>query len=297
MVLTRLITPAAQAFWRLTKDYFMRYALHGMCSLHNNIVSDIRLAKETGYDGLEIHTEKLWRYINAGLTSQDLKTRLNDANISPSAIDIIGSVESTTKEAQNQLFRDTEILCEFAKDIGAPTIQLNAFEALTGLSVEDNIRITAQNIRNITDIGREHGIRFQYEGAAWTPIATLEQYYQLHHAVNRDNFGFVLDTWHFWACRGATPEDMAKIDKSLIYNVHLSDGHRPEVGAPWVDEKELRNCLLGQGDIPLQEWTSAIQSTGYDGFYSGEFLNDQLWESDHYDTATSMLSGMKRLFS
>ncbi|WP_116472646.1 sugar phosphate isomerase/epimerase family protein [Zobellella maritima] len=274
----------------------MRYALHGMCSLHSNIVSDIRLAKETGYDGLEIHTDKLWRYIQAGLTSQALKARLDEAKIAPSAIDIIGSVESTGKEQQSRLFKDAETLCRFAADIGAATIQLNAFEALTGLSVEDNIRITAQNIRNIADIGKEHGIRFQYEGAAWTPIATLEHYYRLHDAVGRDNFGFVLDTWHFWSCRGATPEDMARIDKSLIYNVHLSDGLRPDVGAPWVDEKLLRGCLLGEGEIPLQEWASAIQSTGYDGFYSGEFLNDQLWEADHYEVASAMLAGMKRLF-
>ncbi len=274
----------------------MRFALHGMCSLHSNIVSDIRLAKETGYEGLEIHTEKLWRYINAGLTSQAFKAKMDEAGIVPTAIDIIGSVECTGKEEQAALFKEAETLAKFAAEVGAPTIQLNAFEALTGLSTVDNIRLTAQNIRTICDIGKEHGIRFQYEGAAWTPIATLEDYYRLYDAVGRDNFGFVLDTWHFWACRGATPEDMARIDKSLIYNVHISDGLRPEKGAPWVDEKELRGCVIGEGQIPLQEWVSAIQSTGYDGFYSGEFLNDQLWEADHYDIAERMLAGMKRLF-
>ncbi|MEF1302699.1 sugar phosphate isomerase/epimerase, partial [Vibrio owensii] len=51
----------------------MRFALHGMCSLHSNILSDVRLAKETGYQGLEIHTEKLWRYIQAGFTAEQLK--------------------------------------------------------------------------------------------------------------------------------------------------------------------------------------------------------------------------------
>ncbi len=274
----------------------MQFALHGMCSLHNNVVSDVRLAKETGYDGLEIHTDKLWRYINAGLTSQALKLCLDDAKISPSAIDIIGSVETTEKDKQQQLFERVETLSVFAAEIGAPTIQLNAFEALNGLSVEDNIRITAQNIRNISDIGKEHGIRFQYEGAAWTPISSLEHYYRLHDAVGRDNFGFVLDTWHFWSCRGATPEDIAKIDQSLIFNVHISDGQRPGVDEAWVDEKLLRGYLIGDGNIPLQEWISAIQSTNYDGFFSGEFLNDQLWEADHYEVATAMLAGMKRLF-
>ena len=273
----------------------MKFALHGMISLYSNIVSDIRLAKETGYEGLEIHTDKLWRYLDAGFTSADFNEHLKKANILPSAIDIVGCVEASDKATQQKVFQQAERLCIFAKEIGCPTIQLNAFEALNGLSVEDNIKITAQNIRHIADMGKEHGIRFQYEGAAWTPIAQLSDYYRLHDAVGRDNFAFVLDTWHFWSCRGATPEDMAKIDKELIYNVHISDGDRPDEGAEWVDEKLLRGYLLGEGKIPLQEWVDAIKSTGYDGFYSGEFLNDQLWEGDHYDIADSVLKGMKSL--
>ncbi|MEJ6120480.1 sugar phosphate isomerase/epimerase [Vibrio sp. 2-Bac 85] len=273
----------------------MKFALHGMCSLHNNIVSDIRLAKETGYQGLEIHTEKLWRYINSGLSSADLKAKLDNAGILPSAIDIIGSVEVADKATQQSVFKQVETLCQFASEIGAPTIQVNSFEGLNGLSVEDNIKITAQNIAHIADIGKEHNIRFQFEGAAWTPIAKLDDYHRLHDAVGRDNFGFVLDTWHLWSCRGATLEQVAKVDKELIYNIHISDGLRPAENQPWVDEKELRGCLIGEGEIPLQEWIDAIQSTGYDGFYSGEFLNDQLWEGDHYETAEKMLSGMKKL--
>ena len=274
----------------------MNFALHGMCSLHSNLLSDVRLAKETGYQGLEIHTEKLWRYINAGLTSQQLKARLEEAKLAPTAIDIIGCCEAPDKATQTEVFKEAEVLSKFAQDIGAPTIQLNAFEALNAFSTEDNIRLTAQNIRQICDIGKEHGIRFQYEGAAWTPIASLDDYFRLHDAVGRDNFGFVLDTWHFWACRGATPEDIARIDSSLIYNVHISDGTRPEKGAAWPDERKLRGHTIGSGEIPLKEWIDAIQATGFNGFYSGEFLNDQLWEADHYEIASEMLTGMKALF-
>ncbi|PAW11493.1 sugar phosphate isomerase/epimerase [Vibrio sp. V1B] len=274
----------------------MRFALHGMCSLHCNILSDVRLAKETGYQGLEIHTEKLWRYIQAGFTAEQLKQRMDEFGIVPTAIDIIGAVEVTDKASQRQLFQDSETLCRFAQAVGAPTIQLNAFEALNGLTKEQNIELTAQNIRQITDIGKSYGIRFQYEGAAWTPIAKLEDYFRLYDAVGRDNFGFVLDTWHLWACRGATLEQVANIDAELIYNVHLSDGKRPAPGEAWPDERALRGYLLGQGEVPLKEWVDAIRQTGYDGFYSGEFLNDQLWEGDYYDIATDMLAGMKRQF-
>ncbi|MBR9787000.1 MAG: sugar phosphate isomerase/epimerase [Vibrionaceae bacterium] len=274
----------------------MRFALHGMCSLHSNIISDIRLAHDTGYQGLEIHTEKLWRYIRAGLSAEQFKQRLDQFNIEPTAIDIIGAIEVTDKASKDQLFKDTETLCKFAKAIGAPTIQLNAFEALNGLSIEQNIELTAQNIRSIADIGMEYGVRFQYEGAAWTPIAKLEDYYRLHDAVGRDNFGFVLDTWHFWACRGATLEQVSDIDASLIYNVHISDGARPAENEAWPDERLLRGHFIGGGHIPLQEWVDAIVATGYQGFYSGEYLNDQMWEQDYHDVASKMLQGMKALF-
>lgn len=53
-----------------------------------------------------------------------------------------------------------------------------------------------------------------------------------------------------------------KIDKELIYNVHLSDGKRPGIGQEWVDEKLLRGYLLGEGEIPLQECSDAIKNTG-----------------------------------
>ena len=272
----------------------MPFALHGMCSLYNNVVSDIRLAKETGYQGLEIHTEKLWRYIDAGFSATDLKSHLDSAEIEPTAIDIIGSVESISKATQRRVRQEAETLCSFASEIGAPTVQLNGFMSLEQLPIAENITITARNIRELANIGKEHGIRFQYEGAAWTPIARLEDYYRLHDAVGCDNFGFVLDTWHLWASRGATPEDVSKVDKKLIYNVHVSDGKRPDIDEPWPDEKELRGYVPGYGDIALQEWIDAIQSTGYDGYYSGEFLNDQLWESDHYEIAAAMLAGMKQ---
>ncbi len=274
----------------------MKFALHGMCTLYSNIMSDIRIARDVGYDGLEIHTEKLWRYINAGFQPKDLKSKLDEAAIAPTAIDIIGWVEAPNKEILGDVLKQTETLCIWAQAIGAPTIQLNGFSGLDSFSVEDNITLMAKNIQKIADIGKDHNIRFQYEGAAWTPIASLEDCLRLVDAVGRDNFGLVLDTWHFWACRGATPADVAKVSKDLIYNVHLSDGKRPVQGEPWPDERELRGFMLGAGDTPLDEWISAIKDTGYDGYYSGEFLNDQLWESDHVEIATVMLHGMQQYF-
>jgi len=272
----------------------MKLTLHGQVTLHSNVLSDVRVARDAGYTALEVHTDKLIRYLDAGHDAAELRAALDAQGIEAAAIDIIGDLEATTSAGRRGLFSLTERLCEVAVTIGAPTIQLNAFSGLDGLSAEEAIRLTAANMRQVADIGAERGIRFQYEGAAWTPIHSLSDTLRLLDEAGRDNLGLVIDFWHYWASRGATPEEIARVDAARIYGVHLCDGFRPGEGEPWPDERELRGALPGEGELPVQEWVDAIKATGFDGYISGEFLNPYLWERDHLEVATAMREGMER---
>lgn len=271
----------------------MKLALHGQVTLHGNILSDVRIAHDAGYAALEVHTDKLARYLEAGCTAVELKDALDAFGIEAAAIDIIGGIEVTDRAGRDELFQRTRRLVDVAETIGAPTIQVNPFSAHDGLSEEENIRLTAINLAEIAAIGAAKGIRFQIEGAAWTPIHTLDACLRLIDATGADNVGLVIDYWHFWASRGAEPGDIARLDPALVYGVHLCDGYRPGVGEPWVDERELRGVLPGDGELPVAEWTDAIKATGFDGYISGEFLNWQLWERDHLEVATEMRRRME----
>jgi sugar phosphate isomerase/epimerase len=271
----------------------MIYALHGLTVRYSNIISDIRLAKEAGYDALELHTDKLDRYIASGLGAELIAKKLEEYGIIASGIDIIGAVETQDANAFASILEKTRLLCEFANVIDCQTIQLNPFSELEHYGELEQIKLTAKNMAQICDIGLEHGIRFQLEAAAWTPIHTLKQCQHLLEAVGKPNLGLVIDFWHFWASRGATPDQIRALDPSLIYAVHISDGFRPEVGAPWVDETLLRDVLVGDGEIPIQDWVNAVKATGFDGCYSGEFLGHTVWEKDHLEVAGEYLSRMK----
>jgi sugar phosphate isomerase/epimerase len=271
----------------------MIYALHGLTVRYSNIISDIRLAKEAGYDALELHTDKLDRYIASGLGADLIAEKLEEHGIIASGIDIIGGVETQDAKAFAAILEKTKLLCKFANAIDCKTIQLNPFSELENYSELEQIKLTAKNMAQICDIGLEHGIRFQLEAAAWTPIHTLGQCQNVLEAVAKPNLGLVIDFWHFWASRGAMPEQIRKLDSSLIYAVHISDGFRPEVGAPWVDETLLRDVLVGDGEIPIQDWIDAVKAAGFDGCYSGEFLGHTLWEQDHLELGKEYLSRMK----
>ena len=271
----------------------MEFGLHGLLVRYSNVATDIMIADQTGYDAVELHTDKLDRYLASGFTGRDIKKLLDKHNMKVSCIDIIGDVESQEPAKFQSVLKKTELLSKTAKEIGCSTIQLNAFMELENRSTEDNIKLTAANIKKICAIGRQYGIRFQYEGAAWTPIHSIEQCKALVEETAEDNFGFVVDFWHFWASRGGTPDDIAKLDKNMIYGVHIADGFRPDEGSPWVDETLLRGALPGDGEIPVQEWIDAVRSTGYDGFFSGEILCHKLWEANLMEIASDTLSRMK----
>ena len=274
----------------------MEFGLHGLLVRYSNVATDIMIAAETGYDAVELHTDKLDRYLASGFTGKDINKLLEKHSMKVSCIDIIGDVETQKPEVLEQVMTKADLLVDTAAEIGCSTIQLNAFMELADRTVEDNIKLTAANIRKICELGKKKGIRFQYEGAAWTPIHSIDQCKALVEEVAMDNFGFVVDFWHFWASRGGTPDDIAKLDSSMIYGVHIADGFRPDEGAPWVDETELRGALPGDGEIPIGEWIEAAKATGYDGFYSGEILHHGLWEANLMEIAEDTLGRMKKYF-
>ena len=276
------------------------YTLHGMVTLYSNVLTDLRVAAEAGFNGLELHTEKLQRYWNAGGTATTYIEAAKRWGISTTAIDIIGNVELPSLEAQAYLQEETRRLCQFAQKIECPIIQLNAFCSLDGLNLEQNLEITAQNIRKLCSIGQEYGVSFQYEGAAWTPIYRLRDCMRLVDMVDATNFGLVIDFWHLWASRGASPEELSNLDSRYILGVHVCDGLRPPLyhdgetktksvlRENWQDESVYRKFLPGEGELPVGDWLQAVQNTGYMGSYSGEILNPWLWEQDYLQLARKM---------
>lgn len=272
----------------------MLFALHGQTTFHSNLLNDIRIARKAGFEALEVITEKLWRYLNAGLNPEDLIPIFQKHSIRPVCLDIIGDIERIDPEGRKRLLEQTERLCVVAQTLDCPTIQINPFCSLAERPWKDIIKLTAKNIVEIANIGKQYGIRFQLEGAAWTPIHSMSQCLELLEEVDCDNVGLVLDFWHFWAGGGTSPDEVARLDKSLIYGVHFCDGLRPEQGREWPDERCLRDVLPGDGKIPLKEWVTAVRETGFDGIWSTELLGFKYWEMDYLELAKEMRTRLEK---
>lgn len=271
----------------------MIITMHGLSTMHGNMRTDIRLAAETGYQGLEIVEMKLLRYLDCGFTAEALVPLFEKYKVRPVVINAQKFVERVEPIERAALMRETERLCAAAAVIGCPTIQLVPFCGLEGRPWSEVLRLTARNIAHIADIGKRYGIRFQLEPIAWSPIHSLSQSLKIIEAAGRDNVGMVIDFWHLWAGEETIPDEVAALPKSLIYGVHFCDGIRHIQGTRWVEE-ELRGYLPGEGKIAIKEWVAAVKSTGFDGVWSSELLSPKHWEWDLAELARETKALMEK---
>ena len=274
-------------------------------TMHSNLYNDIKIAKEAGYQGIELQHQKYYRYLDLGLPLEDVKDWLNGIEVS--AIGALWDIERQRSE-RVEFLREVERMCKFGRFIGTTMVQMctgpvdvevvkdfNAkknlekdkrYKGFLGRPLKEAIEGTVRNVAAAADIAREYGMDLFLEPVAWTPINTLEKSLEVISTAGKDNIGLVIDFWHMWVA-GDKPEDISKLDKNIIKNVHICDGlefDRNQI----PDQAILRDVWTGAGSIPLKEWIDAVKATGYDGWYTGEIFCKKAHEYDYLKTALAL---------
>jgi sugar phosphate isomerase/epimerase len=142
-------------------------------------------------------------------------------------------------------------LTQIASELECPTIQILTQHGIDHLPELQILDIMTENISEIAAIGQQYGVRYQIEVIAHTKFNTLNQAIDVIRRIDKPNVGLVIDFWHLFATGATTPEDIRKLDPSLIYGVHFCDGRKPRPGEPW-EETVLRAYMPGEGDIDIR---------------------------------------------
>lgn len=260
----------------------MRLVYNSNSTMYLPALMQIRVARETGWDGIFVREEHLRRYLAQGHALADLQAALD--GLRPVNLGALADVERWRPAERATMLAEAEALTELAVDVGASNIQLLSGPVTPGgpysgpaeLSPADLRRVTADALRAIADLGAPHGIRYYLEPVAWTPLAPLARAVEAVDAAERDNVGLVLDFWHLWQS-GATPDELARLDRRVIEGIDFADSLGPPRGAPSPDQRS-RRVWPGEGEIPLREWVAAVKATGFDGWWDNELYSPLHWE-------------------
>ncbi|MDL2259207.1 sugar phosphate isomerase/epimerase [Eubacteriales bacterium OttesenSCG-928-K08] len=269
----------------------MLKSLHLNSVKYLNLRTSFRLAQECGFNAVEISVPKLRNFLDIGNTVEDVKALLNEYGLTPVCVNDIFGVESMRPEERKRIFAEMEYLAPITQAIGCKTLQVCPLTELSELSWPEARRMTAKNIRRLAQMAEPYGVRIQLETMAWAPIHSLALGLEVLDEVGMPNTGISIDTWHFYAGGETEPDDVAKMDKNLMCNIHFCDGRRPYSGEAW-DEEVQRAYYPGEGDIPLKEYADAIRATGYDGPWSIELISRKHWEEDSREVVTRLSKGL-----
>jgi len=287
----------------------MKISMNSTAAFHGTTMRDIAVAKEAGFDAVELQTPKLFRFLDAGFTAHDLLPLLDGFPVSG-----VGAIQEAPDE---EFRRDATRLAEVAEVVGAPYVQMCTgpvdvrvvkdfragtlaptdlrFRGALGLNDQEALTDTAKRVALAADIAADHGVGVYLEPLAWSPVNRVGQALQIFDTIGRSNVKLCVDFWHFWAS-GDTPEDVAALPAELMAAVHVCDGlHVPAGEVP--DQSISRNVWTGAGDIPLQEWVDACKATGFDGWYCSEIFCDKVAELDDHLVASTLRNTIQMLLT
>ncbi|OHY99071.1 sugar phosphate isomerase [Thalassospira sp. MIT1004] len=259
--------------------------LHPTVARHATFVMDTVIARQVGFDGLELSATKLDAFLAAGLTQDDLRSYLDGLDCP--GLGYLPDIEHSDPQAAG-LFADAEKLFNMAAMAGAKGVQiltgpldvqqvldyqnqpaLHQDHAFLRLDHKDQIALCAANLQKLADLAAPYGLVLYLEALGWSPVNRLADQLEIIDRSARENVRIVIDYWHCYVS-GDTPDMVAKIDKSLIYGVHFCDSNPYPGGIPI--EPVLRDVPIGQGVINLKHWTNAVKATGYKGWWSAELF-------------------------
>jgi sugar phosphate isomerase/epimerase len=270
----------------------MLIALHNLATANCDLATSIRIAKETGYAGIEIAAGKLKSFLAAGHTFSDLRELLK--GLPPVGLSYVQDIERQESRDREALVEECEAVCELAEKIGCPMVQLltgpldprGPYKGLAGKPWPEMRKLSAKNLRALAEIGKAHGVRFYLEALTFTPLNRLDQQVELLEETARDNVGLVLDFYHLWDS-GTRADEISRLNKDLIFCVDFCDS-LDEFGAGGDVEQRGRDVWTGGGRIPLRQWVDAVRATGFDGIWRCELLSPTYWKLDPRQTARDL---------
>jgi sugar phosphate isomerase/epimerase len=275
--------------------------LNSTITKSSNLLTEIEVWRATGFGAMEIHAHKLEHYLQSGHSKEELSLALRGVPVA--GVGFIMDIERQD-QAREDMLRETTRVFELATVAKARGVQIltgpvdvqavinhgqgrhaGEYHDLLRLSEDELISVAARNLAELADRAAAHDLLLYLEPLSWAPINGLRKPLRLLHEAGRDNVKLVVDYWHCFTS-GVLPDEVAQLDKELIYGVHVCDSLPYTGGIPV--ETQLRDVPTGQGVLNLREWTAAVKATGYQGWWAAETFSLKMQQQPLYSIAHDM---------
>jgi 2-keto-myo-inositol isomerase len=268
----------------------MQIGFNGASTMKTDLPGDIKAASKTGYDLVEIWAKKMDAYLSDH-SVKDLKGLFRKGKVEPLAINSVEFITFNSSWEKTNTMNLIERFAEIADKIGCPYIVLVPSPRPTGVTDEEVLQESVKVLREVSNQFKKYKVKFAFEflGFSWCSVSTLGEDFEIVKAVNRDNVGLVLDTFHFYA-GGSTLGSIREVDQSKIFIFHINDAEN----LPKESLQDAHRLFPGEGTIPLTGIIAEVKGIGYDGPVSLEMFRPEYWKLPAIEVAQKGIESIRR---
>lgn len=255
----------------------MLIGLNGATTMENaDLLADIEISAELGYDFIEIWKAKLYDYLKLK-NIDELINSLVKNNMKAYAINSIENITFRNKEDLNYIKEELIRLCEIANKIKCDYIVVVPSPKPSGVSREEIKQESISRLEELSKIaqGYDTGLAFEFIGTGNCSVKTLDDAWQIVKGAELENVGLVVDAFHFYT-GGSSIQSIKKIPPDKIIIFHINDCE----DLPIEKLQDKHRLLPGEGVIPLREIAGALKSIGYNRVVSVELFRPDYWKWD-----------------
>lgn len=246
-----------------------RIALHTWTLDTTPLADALRIAREVGYNGVELRHIDFLRGQKAGMSEQAMVELVRAANIK---VAVIGAESGVLFETGDELKRKLDSLRYVSEK--ARQLDCDVIMVAPGQNAPGGMPLAKQNLKTCAEVCAEYGLKIAVEFNSRHPvIRTVADGMELIDAVNLKNCGLLLDTYHLH-CSGGTADSFKQVPVDRIITFQFSDA---PPGPPSDTRQPVDRLPPGKGVAPFVEIFKNLMAMGYQGYMSYEAPNPAQW--------------------
>ena len=244
----------------------LKWSIATVC-MGGSLESKLNAAAKAGFRAVELFENDLTFFRGK---ARDVRRMAGDLGLEIVALQPLRDFEAMPAPMRAQNFERGRAKLELAQELGARLLCLCS--NVSPQASPDTAR-AIDDLGEFADVARQFGMRLGYEALAWgRHVKDWMTAWEIVRAVDRDNLGLVLDSFHICA-RGNPLAPIADLPGDRIALVQIADA--PALVMDPLSLSRHYRCYPGQGDYPIVEYLDSVTRTGYRGPLSLEIFNDQ----------------------
>ncbi len=258
-------------------------ALHTWTLDTTPLAEVLRLAKITGWDGVELRRLDFTRAAERGESAADVLALVERSGLPVACVGVEAGWMWAAGDERRRLLAVFDEQCARAAALGCATT-MSPVDRGRG-----DARRAAESVREVGDLAAKHGVTLAIEfNSQAEQLSTLAAMREVLAAAAHPRCGLLLDTYHLWRSGGSL-RDVEDLPLAEIAYVQFSDVPRSGL----VPGQATDRLPPGAGTVPFAELFALLATKGYRGFMSYEAPNPAAWVRPAEDVLREALAATR----